>query len=319
MNGNSFAKASVHKYSEGLIPVSVIGLGNMGQALAATFLAAGHPVTVWNRSAGKDERLVGNGAGRAETAADAVAASRIIVVCLSTYEVVRSTFMPLKTELAGRVIVNLTTGTPDDARRMSAWAEEAGIDYLDGAIMAIPPMIGSPEALLLYGGRKELFEAYQPVLRLLGGHTTYLSEDPGVALLHDLAMLTMMYGAWYSYFHAHALLRTAHISAEAFLPYSSNWLQHLIVPMLTNMEAARKLDEGDYATDISNMTINKLGLDNIVKSSQELGVPADWLLPIQAVADQMVAMGYGNDGFDRVIEAMTNHRSHGGDPADAIE
>lgn len=319
MNGNSFAKASVNEHPEGLIPVSVIGLGNMGQALAAIFIAAGHPVTVWNRSTGKDERLVGNGAVRAKTAADAVAVSRMIVVCLSTYEAVRSTFMPLQSELAGRVIVNLTTGTPDDARRMSVWAEEAGIDYLDGAIMAIPPMIGSPEALLLYGGRQKIFEAYQPVLRLLGGHTTYLSEDPGVALLHDLAMLTMMYGAWYAYFHAHALLRTAHISAEAFLPYSSHWLQRLIVPMLTNRDAGRKLDDGDYATDISTMTVNKLGLDSIVKSSQELGVPADWLLPIQAVADQMVAMGYGNDGFERVIEAMTNHRAHGVEPADAIK
>lgn len=314
MNEKSLKNTLVNEHGESLSPVTVVGLGNMGQALAAAFLAAGHPVTVWNRSAGKDDMLVGNGAVRAETAAEAIAASGMIVVCLSTYEVVRSTFMPLETELVGRVIVNLTTGTPDEARSMSAWAEERGIDYLDGAIMTIPPMIGRPEALILYGGRKELFEAYQSMLRLLGGSTTYLSEDPGVALLHDLAMLTMMYGAWYSYFHAHALLRTANIFAEEFLPYTINWLQNLIVPMLTSTDTARRLDEGDYATDISNMTVNKLGLDNIVKSSQELGVPADWLLSIQSVADQMVVKGYGNDGFDRVFETMTNLREHGDDP-----
>lgn len=287
-----------------LTSVTIIGLGNMGQALAAAYLAAGHPVTVWNRTAGKADRLVGNRAVRAETVAEAIAASDMIVVCLSTYEVVRSTLMPLESELAGRVIVNLTTGTPDEARLLDTWAKEKGIDYLDGAIMAVPSMIGSPYALILYGGRKELFEAYQPALRVMGGETTYLSEDPGVALLYDLAMLTMLYGAWYSYFHAHALLRTANISAEKFLPYTSNWMQHVIVPSLTSPDAARILDEGNYITDVSNMTVNKIGLDNIVKSSRELGVPAEWLLPIQTVADQMVANGYGNDGFERVFETM---------------
>ncbi|WP_051250673.1 NAD(P)-dependent oxidoreductase [Paenibacillus harenae] len=304
MNENSLIKALVKETD--LIPVTVIGLGNMGQALAAAYLAAGHPVTVWNRSADKADRLVGNGAVRAETVAGAIAASGMIVVCLSTYEVVRSTLMPLETELTGRVIVNLTTGTPDEARLLDMWAKEKGIEYLDGAIMAVPPMIGSPNALILYGGRKELFEAYQSVLQVMGGGTTYLSEDTGVALLFDLAMLTMLYGAWYSYFHAHALLRTANISAEKFLPYASNWLQHLIVPMLTSPEAARILDEGNYTTDVSNMTVNKLALDNIVKSSRELGVPADWLLPIQTVTEQMVARGFGNDGFERVFESMIN-------------
>ncbi|MCR2804256.1 NAD(P)-dependent oxidoreductase [Paenibacillus soyae] len=289
-----------------LLPITVLGLGNMGRSLAAAYLAAGHPVTVWNRSADKADQLARSGAVRAETAAKAIAASGMIVVCLSTYEAVRSTIMPLETELAGRVIINLTTGTPDEARQLDTWAKEKGIGYLDGAIMAVPPMIGSPEALILYGGKKELFEEYQPVLQVMGGGTTYLSEDTGVALLYDLAMLTMLYGAWYSYFHAHALLRTANISAEMFLPYTTNWLQHLIVPSLTSPEAARILDEGDYTTAVSNMTINKLGLDNIVKSSRELGVPADWLLPIQAVADQMVAKGYGNDGFERVFESMIN-------------
>lgn len=202
----------------------------MGQALAAAYLAAGHSVTVWNRSGDKADRLVDIGAVRAETAAEAIEASGMIVVCLSTYEVVRSTLMPLAGQLAGRVIINLTTGTPDEARRLEDWTKESGIDYLDGAIMAVPSMIGSPDALILYGGRKELFDAYQPMLQVLGGSTTYLGEDTGVALLYDLAMLTMLYGAWYSYFHAHALLRTANISAENFLPYTSNWLQHVNTP-----------------------------------------------------------------------------------------
>ncbi|MFC7468445.1 NAD(P)-binding domain-containing protein [Actinomadura keratinilytica] len=56
--------------------VTVLGLGRMGGALAAAFLAAGHPTTVWNRSPGKADALVVRGARRAGSVAEAVAAAR---------------------------------------------------------------------------------------------------------------------------------------------------------------------------------------------------------------------------------------------------
>nr|MBC9200015.1 NAD(P)-dependent oxidoreductase [Paenibacillus sp. PL91] len=285
-------------------PVTVIGLGNMGLALADTFLKGGHPTTVWNRSANKADDLVTKGAARATSIAEAISASAVVVVCLSTYEVMHRLLAPLGHELSDRVIINLTTGTPEEARKTAKWAAECGSDYLDGAIMAIPQMIGLPEALIFYGGPKALFEAHEPMLKLLGGSTTYLSEDHGEPLLYDLALLTMLYGAWYSYLHAHALLSRACISATKILPYVTNWLNYVIVPSLTDPNAARALDESIYATDVSNLTINKQGLDNIVRSSKELGISVDWLTPIQALATLKVAEGYGADGFERIFEAI---------------
>jgi 3-hydroxyisobutyrate dehydrogenase-like beta-hydroxyacid dehydrogenase len=63
-------------------PVTVLGLGSMGQALARAFSAAGHPVTVWNRTPGKAEPLMAEGATLAPDAAGAVAASPLTIVCL---------------------------------------------------------------------------------------------------------------------------------------------------------------------------------------------------------------------------------------------
>ena len=76
-------------------PVTVIGLGLMGQALAGAFLRAGHPTTVWNRTAAKAEQLVGEGAKLAGSVGDAVAASPLVVVCVSDYTAVRELFEPL--------------------------------------------------------------------------------------------------------------------------------------------------------------------------------------------------------------------------------
>jgi 3-hydroxyisobutyrate dehydrogenase-like beta-hydroxyacid dehydrogenase len=50
----------------GHTPVTVIGLGLMGRALATAFLRAGHPTTVWNRTPAKAEQLVAQGAKLAE-------------------------------------------------------------------------------------------------------------------------------------------------------------------------------------------------------------------------------------------------------------
>lgn len=284
--------------------VTVIGLGYMGVALADAFLKGGHPTTVWNRSADKAKGLVEKGAVLAGSVSEAIAASNLVVVCLSTYKVMQEQLAPLENELSGRVIVNLTTGTPEDARKAAKWVSEQGGQYLDGAIMAIPQMIGLPETLIFYGGSKALFEAYEPTLKLLGGNAAYLGEDYGVPLIYDLSLLTMMYGAWYGSMHAHALLSTANITGTEFLPYATNWVNHLIAPLLTDPVAARARDEGNFTTDVSNLNTNKLGLEHIIHASQEQGIPVDWLMPLLTLATQKVAEGYGADSFDRVIEAI---------------
>ncbi|MFE3666994.1 NAD(P)-binding domain-containing protein, partial [Streptomyces sp. NPDC059164] len=103
--------------------------GKMGQALAGTFLAAGHPTTVWNRTAGKADGLVAEGAVSAATVAEAVAGSELVVICVATYANVTELLAPLGGELSGKVLVNLTTGTPEDARTTSSWASGHGIAY----------------------------------------------------------------------------------------------------------------------------------------------------------------------------------------------
>src|SRR5690554_719088 len=65
--------------------VSVIGLGNMGTALAEAFMKAGITTTVWNRTPGKAEMLVSKGANLAATPMEAVQASPMVVACVLEY------------------------------------------------------------------------------------------------------------------------------------------------------------------------------------------------------------------------------------------
>ncbi|MFC7104312.1 NAD(P)-binding domain-containing protein [Nonomuraea rubra] len=96
-------------------PVTIIGLGLMGQALAGAFLKAGHPTTVWNRTAAKAEQLVAGGARLAPTVGDALQASPLTIVCVTDYGAVHELIS--ENDLEGTTLINLTSGTSAQARR----------------------------------------------------------------------------------------------------------------------------------------------------------------------------------------------------------
>jgi 3-hydroxyisobutyrate dehydrogenase-like beta-hydroxyacid dehydrogenase len=80
--------------------VTVIGLALMGQALAGAFLRDGYPTTVWNRTAAKAGQLVAHGARLAGSAGGAVAASPLVVVCVSDDDAVHELADKVTTEPA---------------------------------------------------------------------------------------------------------------------------------------------------------------------------------------------------------------------------
>ncbi|CAL9574485.1 hypothetical protein SUDANB170_04921 [Streptomyces sp. enrichment culture] len=102
--------------------LTLLGTGAMGTALGRAWLAAGHPLTVWNRTPERTAALTAEGAVAADSAAAAVAANRLVVACLLDDASVGAALEGA--DLAGRDLVNLTTGTPADARARAAWAAE---------------------------------------------------------------------------------------------------------------------------------------------------------------------------------------------------
>ncbi|MFC7714430.1 NAD(P)-binding domain-containing protein [Nonomuraea recticatena] len=80
---------------------------------------------------------------------------------------------PVTGSLEGRHLVNLTSGSPEQAREMDAWARSHGVGYLDGAIMTTPPGVGSQDMMFLYSGSEEVFQARREVLSVLGDPCTW--------------------------------------------------------------------------------------------------------------------------------------------------
>ncbi|YCK34743.1 NAD(P)-dependent oxidoreductase [Actinomadura sp. ATCC 39365] len=279
--------------------ISIIGLGLMGAALAGSLLDAGHRVTVWNRSADKAEPLVARSATRAATVAEAVAASPLVIVCVLDYPAVYE--LLADTPLTGRVVANLTTGRPVEARQAAEWVAARGGDYVDGGIMAVPQMIGRPGALVLYSGSQAAFDRFEEAFRAMA-EPRFVGTDPGLAPLLDLAMLTGMYGQIAGFLEAVALVDSAGYPLTEFT-------STLLVPWLNAMAAAqpewvKSVESRDYTTLVSNLEINRSGLENLVRAFREQQVKPDLLLPLKAIVDQRTARGHGAEGLPGLVEEL---------------
>ncbi|MFH9331038.1 NAD(P)-dependent oxidoreductase [Streptomyces althioticus] len=282
-------------------PVTLLGLGAMGTALARSWMAAGHPLTVWNRTPSRARALAAEGARAVESAAAAVAANTLVVVCLLDDAAVEDTLTG--TDLTGKDLVNLTTGTPAQARARAAWAAERGARCLDGGIMAVPPMIGVPEAggFVLHSGARDLFDQYRDTLAVPAG-AVHVGEDPGHAALHDVALLSAMYGMFAGAAHAFALIRRDDIDPTAFAPLLADWLTAMAAAV---HGTAEQLRDGDYTKGVtSTLAMQVAGTPTFLGTAEEQGVSPELLAPFFALMRRRMDEGGGEEDLTGVIDLL---------------
>lgn len=280
--------------------VSVLGLGAMGSALVTALLKGGRPTTVWNRSAGRDGDLAAQGAVSAASVGEAVRASEVVIAVLLDHASVHETLDPVVADLAGRTLVNLTSTSPEESRELAQWAAGHGIEFLDGGIMAIPPMIGQPGSALLYSGSQAVFDQHRDTFELLGS-AEYFGTDAGLAALYDFALLSSMYLMFNGFFHAAAMVGSAGVSAEEFGGRAAAWLTAMAHGL---PEYGKVIDSGDYRTDVQHLSFQKAAVDAIARASRDAGVSLDLIAPVKSLIDRQVADGHGALAYARTIEEL---------------
>lgn len=281
--------------------LTLLGLGAMGTALARTWLAAGHPLTVWNRTAARAEPLAAQGATVAATAAEAVAANRLVVVCLLDDASVEEALDGV--DLAGRDVVNLVTSTPGLARARAARVRARGARYLDGGIMAVPPMIGVSAAgpYVFYSGSQELFEEHSDTLAVPAG-TRFVGEDAGFAALYDVALLSAMYGMFAGVAHAFALIGKEAVAPGDLAPLLTSWLQAMAG---SAAQTAAQLETGDYTLGVvSNLAMQVAGTPTFLRTAEEQGVSPELLAPYFALMARRLAEGSGAEDLTGVVDLL---------------
>jgi 3-hydroxyisobutyrate dehydrogenase-like beta-hydroxyacid dehydrogenase len=278
-------------------PVTVLGLGPMGYAITSAFVAAGHPTTAWNRTA---SRPAPEGAVRVHDVVEAVSASKTVVVCLMDYDAVRSVLTPLAETLRGRLVVNVTSGSPDAARETASWAATHGISYTDGAIMTPIDTIGNAAAVVLHSGH------VTEVLAPLGGNQPYLGAEPGRAAAYDVALLDIFWTAVSGVAHAFALARSENISATDLAPLARGIGD--LLPIVIDEHSAR-LENGDHSGAEANIRSAAAGMAHIVETAEARGIDASVMKAVHALARRAIDAGHGTDGLTRLTVELEQARA----------
>lgn len=172
--------------------VTIVGCGNMGSALARTLAGAGYEVTAWNRTHARAEALAGPYITPCRSVHDAFAATDTVVACVAVYDSL-ITVLGDAGELAGKTLINLTTGSPAEAQAMAARCRDADVNYLDGVITVYPRQIGNRDAQILLSGSSELWERHRAMLEVLGGGARHVSETPSAGNVLDVSLVGAFY------------------------------------------------------------------------------------------------------------------------------
>lgn len=280
--------------------VSLIGLGPMGIALARA-LRSKYTLTVWNRTAGRAEPLLDQGTVLAPNALAAVQASPVVLVCVADYAASRTILAApgVADALRGKVLVQLSTGTPQDAR--DDWAALSGVAYLDGALLATPSQIGRPDTPLFISGEERALAACRPLLEAVAGNIQYMGEPIGNAAAWDLATLSCMFGAMSGFFHGVRICEAEGLQVNAFAQMIG-----AISPVLGEMISAEgeAIHAGSYGEPESSMATCAGSGRLFVKQAREAGLDASFPDFLMRLFDRSLNAGLANERLAAMIKVL---------------
>jgi len=283
--------------------VTVIGLGEMGSALAAAFLRGQQRVTLWNRTPARATRLVGEGGVLAPDAAAAAAASPVVVVCVSDYAATRAIVAQerVAAALRGKLLVQLSTGTPKEARELGAWAAERGIAYLDGAILAWPSQIGGSTTVILVSGPEATQRRAEPLLKRLAGALTPMGEELGSSSALFAAVLAYLAGRWIGLCHGALVCEAEGLSVRSFGALLAD-----LAPILG--QDAKHMGEVIAANHFADpeSTLKTAGADigRLVQHAEEAQINAELPRFAAGLFARAIAAGHGAEEHAALIQIL---------------
>ncbi|MFD3518742.1 NAD(P)-dependent oxidoreductase [Streptomyces sp. NPDC058657] len=280
--------------------VTVIGLGPMGRAMASAYLDAGYRVTVFNRTPARADALVARGATRADSVEQALAANELTVLSLTDYDAMYALLEPATAALPGRVLVNLSSDTPDRAREAAAWAASHGAQHLTGGVGSPPSGIGDPEMYTYYSGPKAAFEEHRQTLEVLT-RADYKGEDPGLGALYYQLQMDMFWTGLTSWLHALAVARANGITAEDLLPYATD-----VMGTMPDFFAfyTPRIDAGEIVGDVERVSMGVASIDHVVHTARAAGVDTALPAAVLELFRRGAAAGHSDDSLTSLVDVL---------------
>jgi len=284
--------------------VAVIGLGNMGSALAAKLLETSDRVHVWNRTAARAAPLTARGATLAKVPEAAMEAAEIIVCCVSNYDDCLGALAGCR-DLAGKTLIQLTTGTPAEAGRFKAWAEQRRAHYLDGVILAFPGEIGGPQTMIAVAGSEAGWRIAASTIMSLGGASLYLGEDLSAPIALETALITPGLLALIGMIHGAAVLERSGFDMKRYAAIVAASGGQMAASL---GRQARAIANGNFSDTEASLATWAAGIEHNAGIFGYRDADLDPLKPVRALLRAAVAAGYGDEEIAAAIKILRDQQ-----------
>lgn len=282
--------------------IGFVGLGDMGRAIVPRLLAAGHPVTGWNRTKEKAEPLFKLGMLWADSPSEAARESEVVFSILTDTAAVKSVALGENGIIAGlrkdAVYLDMSTIDPDGSRAIAVEFAKADLTMLDAPISGTTLTLSKGNASLLVGGDKAAFARVQPVLLAIGPKVTHIGAQ-GLAVQLKVALNMTLVIEVIGFCEGVALAEKGGVPREIAV---DAFLKSVVASPVLHYRAPLIL-EGHISDAIyGNVNLQQKDMLLALDLGRKMGVP----VPLGAAANEMLnacrGLGLAHHDFVAVYE-----------------
>ena len=300
--------------------VGFIGLGSMGSAMAASLVRMGQDVTVYNRTAGRAQPLVAQGARLAGSVASACRGEAVVTM-LANDEAVESVVFGNGGIIASLrpngVHVSSSTISPRLAQRLAQAHAAAGQRYVSAPVFGRPDVAAAGRLVVVAAGASDAVEAANPIFKSIGRATFVVSESPPAANLVKLSGNFLLASMIESLGEAMALVEQGGVDRQRYLDVMLSLFDSPPFRTYGSLIAQQRYEPAGFAAPLGQKDI---GL--ALEAADDLRVPMPLALLLHARFAELLAMGgekldwsaiaglAANDAFAARAEAASSTSMH---------
>jgi 3-hydroxyisobutyrate dehydrogenase-like beta-hydroxyacid dehydrogenase len=274
------------------LAVGLIGLGNMGTAVAERVLDAGYELVVYNRTPEKAAALSARGAAVAETPSELADQVDVVLTSLANDEAFEAVAASVVTAARpGTVLVDMSTVSPAASTRVASLAEEASVAYLRAPVSGNPTVVRAGNLSFIVSGPRETFERVEPVIRAIGPTVRHVG-DREEARVVKLAINLMVAGLAELMSEALVLGEAAGVSRAALLDVMGSsaagapFVKYKTEPLLRD----------DFSATFTTALMEK-DIDLVLDAAEAAGVELPVAREMKALLRAAIDAGYADDDF----------------------
>jgi 3-hydroxyisobutyrate dehydrogenase-like beta-hydroxyacid dehydrogenase len=270
----------------------------MGQVIVPRLLAAGHPVTGWNRTESKARPLFEQGMTWGATPREVAAASEAVFSIVTDGAAVRSVALGEDGVIAGlspgSIYLDMSTIDPEVSRSISAEFGVAGLAMLDAPISGSPVTLAQGTASTMVGGDRAAFERVEPVLYDIGSKVSYIG-GPGSAVQMKVAVNLTLIVEMVAFCESVALAEKGGVPRDVAV---DAMLKSVVASPVMGYRGPFILDGNMPDKPLADVTLQQKDLILALEVGRRQGSP----VPLAAVANELLnaCRGRGIDHRDFV-------------------